>query len=120
MALPETYAFPIEQGAPAELHLRLRSEELEGNPPVPLTGYSANWEIWDPRRRKKYAEVAVDWPDRLDGQVRGRLTAQQTLVIPIKAGKAIHDLHLFPPVGDSFYLIKGAVVAEVRVSRDAP
>lgn len=48
MALPETLSFSIQQGAPAELHLRLKSEELEGNPAINLTGYGANWEIWTP------------------------------------------------------------------------
>jgi hypothetical protein len=117
---PETLPFEIQQGAPAELHLRLKSKELAGNPPIPLIGYGANWEIWDPKRRRKFAEVAVDWPNRADGQIRGRLTAEQTLAIPTRAGRAVHDLHLFPPGADSYYVVEGGAVAVTRVSRDAP
>ena len=116
---PQDVPWLIQQGAPAELWLRLRPETLPAEV-YNLTGYAANWEIWNPRRTVKYAEVAVDFPDRLDGQVRGRLTAAQTLLIPVKSGKAVHDLHLFPPVGDDFYPIKGSAVAELRVSREAP
>lgn len=116
---PETLPFEVQQGAPAELHLRLKSE-VEPNDPIDLTGYRANWEIWDPKRRRKYAEIAVDWPDRADGQIRGRLTPEQTLTIPTRAGRAVHDLHLFPPVGDSFYVVAGGAVAVTRVSRDEP
>jgi hypothetical protein len=113
---PVSIPFPIQQGAPASLHLRWRKSDG----PVVLTGYTANWEIWDPKRRIKYAEVAVEWPNRNDGQIRGRLTAEQTLAIPTRAGKAVHDLHLFPPSGDSFYLVHGSAVATPRVSHGAP
>lgn len=116
---PETLPFEIQQGAPAELHLRLKSE-VAPQAPISLTGYGANWEIWDPKRRRKYAEIAVDWPDREDGQIRGRLTPEQTLAIPTRTGRAVHDLHLFPPVGDSFYVVAGGAVAVTRVSRDEP
>lgn len=109
----------IQQGAPSSKHLQLCSEN-ESEDPVDLTGYEANWEIWDTRRRKKFAEVTVDFPNRINGEIRGRLTAADTLLLPIKLGKAVHDLHLFPPVGDSYYLIYGAAVAAVRVSRDEP
>lgn len=114
---PRDQAFDIQQGAPAQLWLRLKYAD---GTPVPLIGYTANWEVWDPRRRRKFAEVAVDFPNRLDGQVRGRLTAEQTLAIPTRAGRAVHDLHLFPPTGDSFYPIKGAAVADLRVSTEEP
>lgn len=117
--IPQDVPFEIQQGAPAELHLRLRYDTAP-NAPIPLTGYTANWEVWNPRRTVKYAEVAVDFPNRNDGQVRGRLTGTQTLAIPVKTGKAVHDLHLFPPVGDDFYAVKGAAVAERRVSLEAP
>jgi hypothetical protein len=117
--IPQDVPFEIQQGAPAELHLRLRYEASPFGP-IPLTGYTANWEIWNPRRTVKYAEVTVDFPDRADGQVRGRLTGAQTLAIPVKTDKSVHDLHLFPPVGDSFYAVKGAAVAERRVSLEAP
>jgi hypothetical protein len=116
---PQDVPWLMQQAAPAQLWLRLRPETLP-NDVYDFTGYTANWEIWNPRRTVKFAEVAVDFPNRLDGQVRGRLTAAQTLLIPVKSGKAVHDLHLFPPVGDDFYAIKGSAVAAFRVSREAP
>lgn len=116
---PQDVPWLMQQAAPAELWLRWRSE---GQPSYTydLTGYTANWEIWNPRRTVKLAEVTVDFPDRVGGQIRGRLTAAQTMAIPVKSGKAVHDLHMFPPVGDDFYLIKGGAVAAFRVSREAP
>jgi len=116
---PETLDWEIQQGAPAELHLRLKSK-VAPQLPIDLTGYRANWEIWDPRRRRQFVEVVVDWPDREDGQIRGSISAADTLLLPTRAGRAVHDLHLFPPVGKSFYLIKGAGVAVARVSWDEP
>lgn len=116
---PQDLPWTMQQNAPAEMWLRLRPETLPTDV-YDLTGYTANWEIWNTRRTVKYAEVTVDFPDRLDGQVRGRLTAEQTMAIPTKSGKAVHDLHLFPSVGDDFYVIKGSAVAAFRVSREAP
>lgn len=113
---PLDLTFPIQQGAPAQLWLRMKQNGAS----VPLVGYTANWEIWDSKRHTKYAEVSVDFPNRTDGQIRGRLTGVQTKTIPTRAGRAVHDLHLFPPVGDDFYLVKGAAVADPRVSLDAP
>lgn len=116
---PQDVPWTVQQGAPGELWLRLRPE-TDPTDTYDLTGYTANWEVWNPRRTVKFAEVTVDFPDRADGQVRGRLTAAQTLLLPVKTGKAVHDLHLFPPVGDDFYAIKGSAVAALRVSREAP
>lgn len=116
---PQDVPWVVQQGAPGELWLRLRPESDPADV-YDLTGYTANWEVWDRRRTVKFVEVTVDFPDRTDGQVRGRMTAEQTLVIPTKAGKAVHDLHLFPPVGDDFYMIKGSSMAAFRVSRERP
>ena len=116
---PQEVPWLIQQGVPAEMWLRLRPK-TDPTDVYNLTGYTANWEIWNPRRTVKYAEVTVDFPDRTDGQVRGRLTGEQTMLIPVKTGKAVHDLHLFPPVGDDFYPIKGSAMAERRVSLEAP
>lgn len=44
--------------------------ELEVTLPIDLTGHTVLAQVWDDKRRRKYADMDVEYVDRVEGQIK--------------------------------------------------
>jgi hypothetical protein len=76
---PGTYNFTLQRRADYSLALQFKG----GNDvAVDLTGSTVSAQAWNKQRSKKYADFAVAYPDRANGEVTVSLTDAQTTALP--------------------------------------
>ena len=76
---PGTYNFTLQRRADYSLVLQLK----DGNDAaINLTGATVEAQAWDKRRNTKYADFAVAYTNRANGEVTVSLTDVQTATFP--------------------------------------
>lgn len=76
---PGTYNFTLQRRADYSLALQLKG----GNDvAVDLTGSTVAAQAWNKPRSTKYADFAVTYPDRANGEVTISMTDAQTALLP--------------------------------------
>lgn len=103
MIQPGVYDITIQRRADYTVLLQFKdSEEVAIN----LTGWTVAAQIWNRQRTKKYADFAVEYVSRINGQVRLSLNDETTTAIPENAS---YDVLLINPNGLREYYLEGTV-----------
>jgi hypothetical protein len=55
--------------------------ELEVTLPIDLTGHTVLAQVWDDKRRRKYADMDVEYIDRVGGEIKLTIDSDVTKVI---------------------------------------
>lgn len=76
---PGTYNFSIQRRSDYSLVLRLKGSD---DAAINLTGATVAAQAWNKQRSKKYADFAVAYPNRANGEVTVSLTDAQTTELP--------------------------------------
>ena len=76
---PGTYNFTLQRRADYSLALQFKG----GNDvAVDLTGSTVSAQAWNKQRSTKYADFAVVYPNRINGEVTISITDAQTALLP--------------------------------------
>lgn len=106
MIKPARYDITIPQRATFRQRMRLKA----AGQPVNATGYELVAQVWDRRRTTKYADLQVQWIDRLQGLFDLLLQYPATTAV-VKDG--CWDLLVIEPGGDRYYWLEGAAFLDV-------
>jgi len=76
---PGTYNFTLQRRASYSLALQLKDGN---NAAIDLTGATVAAQVWDESRSTKYADFAIAYTSRVNGQFTASLTDVQTAGLP--------------------------------------
>lgn len=100
---PGTYNITLQRRADYSLLLQFK----DGNDAViNLTGYTAYAQAWNAGRSTKYADFAITYTNRSNGEITISLTDAQTAVFPDKLN---YDVMLQNPDGIRDYYLEGII-----------
>lgn len=100
---PGTYNFTLQRRADYSLDLQFK----DGNDTaVNLTGYTVYAQAWNEGRTTKYADFAVTYADRSNGQITIGLTDTQTADFP---DELRYDVLLEDSGGTREYYLEGVI-----------
>ena len=100
---PGTYNITLQRRADYSLLLQFK----DGNDAViNLTGYTAYAQAWNAGRSTKYADFAITYTNRSNGEITIILTDAQTAVFPDKLN---YDVMLQNPDGIRDYYLEGII-----------
>jgi len=100
---PGTYNFTLQRRADYSLVLQLK----DGNDAaIDLTGATVEAQAWNKQRSTKYADFAVAYPDRANGEVTVSLTDAQTVTLP---DVVYYDVLITNPSGLKDYYLEGQI-----------
>lgn len=74
--------------------------------PIDLTGYTVYAQVWNEVRSKKYADFAVTYTNRTNGEIKISLTDEQTITFP---DELRYDVLLEDSGGIREYYLEGTV-----------
>ena len=100
---PGTYNFTVQRRADFSLALQFKDSTEN---PIDLTGATVEAQAWDFGRERKYADFAVAYTDRANGQVRISLTDDQTTDFPASVN---YDVLVINSSGLRDYYLEGQI-----------
>ena len=100
---PGTYNFTLQRRADYSIALQFKDSNDDA---INITGYTVAAQVWDQNRTKKYADFAITYTDRVNGQVSIALTDAQTSVLP---DEAYYDVLLTDGSGIKNYYLQGEI-----------
>ena len=100
---PGQHNISLQRRADFDLQLQFKDAAGVG---IDLTGWTAYAQVWDRGRTTKYADFAVDYIDRITGQIKIALTDTQTATFP---DEAFYDVLLEDTTGLRNYYLEGIV-----------
>lgn len=100
---PGTYNFTLQRRADYSLVLQLK----DGNDAaIDLTGATVEAQAWNKQRSTKYADFAVAYPNRANGEVTVSLTDVQTAALP---DVVYYDVLVISSGGLKDYYLEGQI-----------
>jgi hypothetical protein len=100
---PGVYNIKLQRRADFSLQLQFKDSTGAA---INLTGWTAAAQIWDAKRSTKYADFAVAYSNRTNGQIEISLTAAQTTAF---TSELHYDVLLTNPSGFKEYYLEGSV-----------
>ena len=100
---PGTHNFPLQRRADYSLLLQFKDSN---DAVIDLTGFTAYAQAWDKARSTKYADFAVAYTNRSNGQVTISLTDAQTATFP---DELYYDVMLENGSGNRDYYLEGVI-----------
>lgn len=100
---PGQHNIPVQRRADYDLQLQFKDST---NAAINLTGFTAYAQVWDVGRTTKYADFAVTYVNRANGQISIALTDTQTAAFP---DEAYYDVLLEDPSTLREYYLEGIV-----------
>jgi hypothetical protein len=100
---PGQYNLSVQRRADFSLALQFKDSTEAA---INLTGWTAYAQAWDQGRTVKYADFAVTYTNRVNGQISIALTDTQTAGFP---NEAYYDVLLENPSGLREYYLEGIV-----------
>jgi hypothetical protein len=100
---PGTYNISLQRRA--DYVVALQFKDSTGTP-INLTGWQVYCQVWNRNRTTKFADFAVTYTNRVNGQVSIALTYVQTTTLP---EECYYDVLLENPSGLREYYLEGAV-----------
>ncbi len=100
---PGTHNFTLQRRADYSLLLQFKDSS---NAVIDLTGFTAYAQAWDKARSTKYADFAVAYTNRSNGQVTISLTDAQTATFP---DELRYDVMLENGSGNRDYYLEGVI-----------
>jgi hypothetical protein len=100
---PGQYNLSVQRRADFSLALQFKDSTEAA---INLTGWTAYAQVWDQGRTVKYADFAVTYTNRVNGQISIALTDTQTAGLP---NEAYYDVLLENPSGLREYYLEGIV-----------
>lgn len=100
---PGTYNIILQRRADYSLSLQFKDST---GAPINLTGWTAYSQVWNRDRTTKYADFAITYTNRANGQIAISLTDAQTTTFP---DECYYDVLLENPSGLREYYLEGTV-----------
>lgn len=100
---PGTYNINLQRRA--DYNLSLQFKDSTGTA-INLTGWTVYSQVWDRNRTTKYADFAVTYTNRVNGQISLSLTDVQTTTFP---NECYYDVLLENPSSLREYYLEGIV-----------
>lgn len=100
---PGTYNFTLQRRADYSLDLQFKDSN---DAVIDLTGYTVYAQAWNEGRTKKYADFAIAYTDRSNGQITISLTDTQTATFP---NELRYDVLLEDSAGTREYYLEGVI-----------
>jgi hypothetical protein len=100
---PGQHNITVQRRADYDLALQFKDSAGVG---IDLTGWTAYAQVWNQGRTTKYADFAVTYVDRVQGQIRIALTDAQSAGFP---NEAFYDVLLEDTSGIRNYYLEGIV-----------
>ncbi len=100
---PGTHNFTLQRRADYSLLLQFKDSS---DAVIDLTGFTAYAQAWDKARSTKYADFAVAYTNRSNGQVTISLTDAQTATFP---DELYYDVMLENGSGNRDYYLEGVI-----------
>jgi hypothetical protein len=100
---PGTHNFTLQRRADYSLLLQFKDSN---DAVIDLTGFTAYAQAWDKARSTKYADFAVAYTNRSNGQVTISLTDAQTATFP---DELYYDVMLENGSGNRDYYLEGVI-----------
>jgi len=100
---PGSYDFTLQRRA--DFSLALQFKDSTGNP-IDLTGATVESQAWNEKRTRKYADFAVTYTDRVNGQITIALTDVQTTEFPDSVN---YDVLVISAGGLRDYYLEGVI-----------
>lgn len=102
-ASPGQYNIGLQRRADYSLALQFKDST---EAPVNLTGWTVYAQAWNQSRTTKYADFAVTYTNRVNGQITLSLTDTQTATFP---NEVYYDVLLENPSGIREYYVEGII-----------
>ena len=102
---PGTYNILLQRRADYSVALQFKDSTGAS---INLTGWTAYAQAWDKGRTTKYADFAITYTSRVNGQIAIALTDTQTALFP---DECYYDVLLENPSGLREYYLEGAIYA---------
>ena len=100
---PGTYNFTLQRRADYSLALQFKGSN---DVAVNLTGSTVSAQAWDKQRSTKYADFAVAYSNRVNGEVTISMTDAQTVLLP---DVAYYDVLVTSAGGLKDYYLEGQI-----------
>ena len=100
---PGTYNFTLQRRADYSLVLQFKDGSSAA---INLTGSTVAAQVWNKQRSTKYADFAVAYPNRANGEVTVSLTDLQTTALP---DVAYYDVLVTTAGGLKDYYLEGQI-----------
>jgi len=100
---PGTYNFTLQRRADFSLSLQFKDSNSAA---IDLTGSTVAAQAWSEKRTTKYADFAVSYTDRANGQVAISLTDVQTTEFPDSLN---YDVLITDAGGSKDYYLEGQI-----------
>lgn len=100
---PGTYNFTLQRRASFSLALQFKDSNSAA---IDLTGSTVAAQAWSEKRTKKYADFAVAYTNRTNGQVTISLTDTQTTTFPDSLN---YDVLVTSSGGSKDYYLEGQI-----------
>ena len=100
---PGTYNITLQRRADYSVLLQFKDSN---SAVIDLTGYTVYAQAWNQTRSKKYADFAIAYTNRTNGQITISLTDAQTEVFP---NEAYYDVLLTDTGGIKEYYLEGII-----------
>jgi len=100
---PGTYNFTLQRRADFSLSLQFKDSNSAA---IDLTGSTVAAQAWSEKRTTKYADFAVSYTDRANGQVSISLTDVQTTEFPDSLN---YDVLVTDSAGSKDYYLEGQI-----------
>tara|TARA_R110002020_G_scaffold108792_11_gene251946 strand:- start:1767 stop:2105 length:339 start_codon:yes stop_codon:yes gene_type:complete len=104
--LPGKYDITLRRRSDFDLTFQIKDSNSS---PVDITGWTAEVEIWNTKRTKKYVDFTVEYLDRAIGKFKIKLTDEQSQLVP---NNSSYDVLMIDPVGLREYYVAGSVLVQ--------
>lgn len=104
--LPGKYDITLRRRSDFDLTFQIKDSDSS---PVDLTDWTAEVEVWNAKRTKKYVDFTVEYLDRPNGKFKILLTDDQSQLIP---NGSSYDVLLTNPSGLKEYYVAGSVLVQ--------
>lgn len=105
MIQPGRYDITLQRRADYSVIMQFKDSEED---PIDLTGWTVKAQAWNAGRTKKYADFTTVYTSRVNGQVKLKLTYQQTTSMPTPCE---YDVLLINGAGEREYYVEGTITA---------
>ena len=101
---PATYNMTVQRRSDHNVDLIFKDNT--GNP-INLTGFTVAAQVWEEKRKRKYADFGITYTDRSAGKIAIALTDTQTSQFSLDELK--YDVMLTNPSGLKEYYLEGTI-----------
>lgn len=101
---PATYNMTVQRRSDHSIDLEFKQNNGSA---INLTGYTVTAQVWEEKRKRKYADFTIAYTNRTNGKISISLSDDQTATFSLDELK--YDVMLTAPSGLKEYYLEGTI-----------